>query len=467
MYAVILKEGTEYVIIDAYYKGRWRCDSETIKCYLAYMSGFDQLSPRAVDGTVIVRNGELMGLPAKLVEQMVHQFEQEHMPRYGNFDPMYLAQKIDHFDDGIITPPNSIIEVTPYCNYNCDWCYIPPRSKIRNESYSIEELRNNVVVPLMREFGATEWCLTGGEPTIDPLRTIELARMIQRESFTHLGKSPTRMYMLTTGYQIAKYIDDFQDAGINSYQVSLSSPSSERENKLRRSPKNVDSYTAALSAIDAIVGRGMRAEINMIIQPMGAHSVDNLYDIPEMIHLAREHQVKMLRVIPAVPCGQAKENSVLMTPFEYAEVARMVSEGRASAPDLIIDCPIDQRIEKDRSMFCRAGTLWLYFDYRGNIYPCNNLQEPENRVWSSTIRTDSAAKVWRESPLLNYMRDYRQSSVAEACQECGLRVACAGECRAMTWARYRKYDLAEKPHNCFADQHRSTTLLPLTQSTKR
>jgi radical SAM protein with 4Fe4S-binding SPASM domain len=193
----------------------------------------------------------------------------------------------------------------------------------------------------------------------------------------------------------------------------------------------------------------------MIIQPCGAHDADNLYDIPEMIALARRHGVRMLRVIPAVPCGQAKENHVLMTPFEYAEVARMVAEGRSSAPDLIIDCPIDQRIEKDRSLYCRAGTLWLYFDFKGNVYPCNNIQEPEARCWPNSIKTDRADLIWRTSPLLNYMRDYKRSGLAAECRECALRVSCAGECRAMTWARYKRFDLAVKPDNCYRDQYPS------------
>ena len=42
MYAIIIKEAAEYVIIDAYYKGRWRCDEKALKAYLAYMSGFDR-----------------------------------------------------------------------------------------------------------------------------------------------------------------------------------------------------------------------------------------------------------------------------------------------------------------------------------------------------------------------------------------------------------------------------------------
>jgi len=452
MYGVILKEQDEFVVIDAYFKGRWRMDRTTLLAYLAYLSAFDQKTTHSVDMASIVRTGASLGISATAVDGAVLGFERERLPRFCNFDPLYLANRIDSFGSGIITPPTSIIEVTPYCNYHCDWCYIPPRSLAKSEFYTHDELRTNVVIPLLETFGTLEWCITGGEPTLFADRTYDVASMIRAESQRLLGRAPKRMYMLTTGYDLASNLDRFQEAGLNSFQVSLSSPVPSHENVLRRPPRNVDSHARAIEAIDAIVARGLRAEINMIIQPQGAHSADNLYDIPEMIKLAKDHHVDMLRIIPAVPCGQAKENHVLMTAFEYSEVARMVAEGRSDAGSLIIDCPIDQRIEKDRSLYCRAGTLWLYFDFRGRAYPCNNLQDPQSSCWPGTIRTDSAVDIWRDSDLLQFMRDYRNTAIDPQCVACDLRVSCAGECRAMTWARYGQFDLSTKPEHCFADQ---------------
>ncbi len=147
MYAVILKEGSEYVIIDAYYKGRWRCDVSALRAFLAYLAAFDKFAPNSVPLDSITGLGEELGLEESYVASMVDLFEREHMPRYGNFDAMYLARRLTTLDEGIITPPNSIIEVTPYCNYNCDWCYIPPRTRSRADFYSLTQLRSNVVVP--------------------------------------------------------------------------------------------------------------------------------------------------------------------------------------------------------------------------------------------------------------------------------------------------------------------------------
>lgn len=456
MYPVILKEAEEYILLDAYYKGRWRLNQETLTRYLGYLALNDSMTTKQLDLNVFNNILSHLSISDKDFMASIKQFEENRMPKNCNFDPLYLMVRLNNFNDGIITPPTSIIEVTPYCNYKCPWCYIPPRSLNKSLFYSIEQLKNNVILPFINERGALEWCLTGGEPTLFPDKTLEVARLISECSMSSLGRKPKRMYMLTTGFDLEHNINLFKDAGINYYQVSLSSPNPDHENKLRRSPKNVDSFEQAIRGIDAIVNNSLNAEINMIIQLNGVNGVDNLYDIPAMIDLAKEHGVRMLRIIPAVPCGQAEKHNNWMKAEEYSEVGRLVREGRKYAGSMIIDCPIDQPIEKDRSVYCRAGTLWLYFDFKGNVYPCNNIQSIEARCWNNTIKTDNADIIWHDSNLLNYMRNYKNETINEVCQECDLRVSCAGECRAMTWARYRQFDLSTKPDVCFKDINSET-----------
>jgi sulfatase maturation enzyme AslB (radical SAM superfamily) len=257
MYPVILKEADDFVILDAYYKGRWRCDEKALLAYLSYLSAYDQSSSKGSSIDDLLYVASRFSLERDYVTELVRQFESESMPRFCNFDPMHLATHLTQADDGILTPPTPIIEVTPYCNYHCAWCYIPPRTLSRNEFYSADQLHSNVVKPLLSEFGALEWCLTGGEPTLFPDQTLAIADLITAESEKVLGRRPKRMYMLTTGYDLSENIGRFGQAGINYYQVSLSSPNPERENLLRRSPKAVDSHALALAGIDAVVKQGL------------------------------------------------------------------------------------------------------------------------------------------------------------------------------------------------------------------
>lgn len=453
MYAVIFKESNnKYVILDAYYKGRWSADKNSLIVYLNYLSLHDKFGKKTGNIQLqLMELSEKYNIDKDKTDELLMFFKANKLPKLCNFDAEYLIAKLDEFTEGIITPPTPILEVTPYCNYRCPWCYIPTRIIEQSEFFNDQELVNHIIQPLIERYGLLEWCLTGGEPTVQPERTEHVAELITEESIKILGKKPVSIYLLTNGYNLASNIDRFHNVGINSFQVALSSPNAQKENMLRRTPEGVDSYKNAIEGIKAVVERGLRAEINMIIQPIGAHAVDNLYDIPDMVELAKELKIKMLRIIPAVPCGQANENNIWMTKKEYDEVRKMVHEGRERIPEIIVDCPIDQEIEPDRDIYCRAGTLWLYIDFKGRTYPCNNIQNDASQCYDKTIREIEVNEIWEKSHILKSMRDYNVKSVSEECIKCNMRVECAGECRAMTWARYQKYDLSIRPKVCFKD----------------
>ncbi|WP_151732814.1 radical SAM/SPASM domain-containing protein ['Paenibacillus yunnanensis' Narsing Rao et al. 2020] len=455
MYALIYKKNdNEFVIMDAYYKGRWECDLPSLQIYLQYLSlqhkHLDLLSDEEAELRFKLQCKH-QGYDEELTESIFRFIVEENLPSLSNYDPLHLASRLDACSEGIITPPTPIIEVTPFCNYGCTWCYIPPRDIDRELFYTQEHLDTHVITPLLEKYGLLEWCLTGGEPSVSPDNTAQIAQLITRRTNEILGKDPVSIYLLTNGFHLKENIAAYKEAGINCYQVSLSSPVREHEIALRIPPRHIDSHKEAVEGLKAVVEAGLRAEINMIIQPNGAHAANNLEDIPQMFELAKSIGITMLRVIPAVPCGQAMENNIWMSKEEYNRVKLMVREGRATVPEIIVDCPIDQEIEADREIFCRAGTLWLYINFKGEIYACNNLQNADSLCWPRTIKEDSVDVIWEQSELLNYMRDYERGTLSAHCIGCDSRVECVGECRALAWARYKQYDLVDKPGVCFKD----------------
>jgi len=459
VYAVLFKEGADqFVVLDAYYKGRWASDRESLLAYLAYLAAMQRLSggklrrlpPGARVDEETLRIADRLGVGAEKTTSILEFARQESMPVGANYDPLTVAAGLDDMPCGILTPATPIIEVTPYCNYDCPWCYIPDRD-VRAERYTMEELRRNVVLPLLRRYGLLEWCLTGGEPSVEKERTVETGRLITECSLEVLGQKPLSIYLLTNGFNLAQNVAAYMEAGINCYQVALSSPVPEHETALRRPPRGVDSHRHTVDGLKAARRAGARTEINMILQPPRPGVPNNVDDIPRMIELARELDLDMLRLIPAVPCGMARENRIMFTREEYREIARLVAEGRKRIPDIEVDCPVDQPIEPDREIYCRAATLWVYVNFRGQVFPCNNLQDEANLCSTATIRTVGLDHIWEESELLRRLRDFRRPTLDETCVGCDSRVECAGECRAITWARYRQYDLAHKPSPCFRE----------------
>ncbi len=354
MYAVIIKESqNKYIVMDVYFKGIWEFDEKYLIDYLSLLNSRN------------LENHQFTTLVSSKDKKDVIEFvRRERMPVLCNFDADYIASQLSKFDEGIITPPTPIIEVTPFCNYNCSWCYVPTRDN-RQSFITLEEFKDRIVKPMVSKFGLVEWCITGGEPSLDKNRTESFAKIINSVTKEILNKRPQRIYLLTNGYNLEKNAESFYLAGINCYQVALTSPFPYKEISLRHPPKNVNSFEHAVNGLRKLKSLGARTEINMIIQPRNSKPCSNIDDIEKMFELAHDLHINMLRIIPAVPSGKAFENGILFTREEYNNIGETVQKMRAFVEhDMIVDCPIDQPIESDRSVFCRAATLWLYVNYK-------------------------------------------------------------------------------------------------------
>jgi radical SAM protein with 4Fe4S-binding SPASM domain len=451
--AIFKKDDNAFIVLDVYFKGMWEFDSEHLKLYLQFLSerirdahnvGRGEIARRFVD------NAKELGTSTEKAREVADFINDQRMPLLTNYSPSHLCKRLDELQPGILTPPTPIVEVTAACNYHCPWCYLPPAREVVN-TFTLEQFENNVVLPLVREFGLLEWCLTGGEPTLAPARTIAMAKIITRCTEEELGRKPLAIYLLTNGSYLLENVAKFVKAGINCYQVALASPCAEKDAKLRIYREDRHWFQNALEGLRLAKSLGAVTEVNMILQPMRDPARSNVNDIREMMTLANALKLNTLRVIPAVPVGHAMQNCITFSRSEYHAIRDAVRDNMSLLEGTILDCPLVQEIEPDRSVYCRAGTLWCYVNFRGEVYPCNNLQDTRLVCSELTTREESLANIWRTSPLLNLMRDYNRRTLDERCMGCEERFACAGECRAMTWARYGQVDLATKPVTCFRD----------------
>ena len=459
MFSAIFKtDDNSFVVLDVYFKGIWEFDSEHLRLYLQFLSErMRSRTNRAETMRQFVDSAKELGVAPEKAREVATFVNDQNMPIATNYSPSHLYNRLDELQPGIITPPTPIVEVTAACNYHCPWCYLPPAREVVN-TFTLEQFENNVVVPLVREFGLLEWCLTGGEPTLAPARTIAMAQIIVQCTERELGRKPLAIYILTNGSYLLENVSNFVEAGINCYQLALSSPNPEKDAKLRCYREDHQWFQNALEGLRLAKRLGAVTEINMILQPMTDPSRCNVDDIPEMMKLANSLKLDTLRVIPAVPVGHAMQNCITFSRSEYHAIRDAVRASMSLLDKTVLDCPVVQDIEPDRSVYCRAGTLWCYVNFRGEVYPCNNLQDPRLLCSELTTRTESLANIWRTSPLLHLMRDYNRSTLDDRCIGCEERFACAGECRAMTWARYGQVDLATKPVTCFRDSDRYQSL---------
>jgi radical SAM protein with 4Fe4S-binding SPASM domain len=454
MFATILKQDSDkFTIIDPYYRGQWESDKKSLIVYLELIELLRKNKTRKFEKvynellTICKQN---YGYNDSFIKEILEFIAKNKLPIRSIFSPKKVISKLDQYQKGIITPPTPIIEVTGKCNYKCRWCYVPTRDC--DQEMSMDIIKKNLVDPFV-EFGLISWCLSGGEPALELERTLEIASLIKNECVVNLGMVP-EIYLLTNGYKLKEYASRYKAAGITAIQVALTSSDPEIEIGLRRPPKGVNSFTNAIEGLREIKKEGIITELNMILQPRGGDNVTNIYTIEGMFDLANEIMVDVLRIIPAVPTGKAKENGINFSQEDYNEINSIMTEIRKKElknPKMIIDCPVDQPVDENCSVFCRAGTLFFYINYAGHVFPCNNLQAKEAECWDGTVKQFDVVRIWTESKLLNDFRDAENATLAEECAGCSYRAECVGECRAICWARYGQFDLRVKPDNCYKE----------------
>jgi hypothetical protein len=120
---MILKYNDDkFIIRDPFYAGEWILDREAVTLYLDFLKYLKGLC--LDDGTRILKGSSELRLPEPFTS-----FITEGLPLRSDFSPDKVALIAEKVTQGIITPPVPIIEITPYCNYHCPWCFVPHEFK--------------------------------------------------------------------------------------------------------------------------------------------------------------------------------------------------------------------------------------------------------------------------------------------------------------------------------------------------
>ena len=454
MFASIIKENQDsYTIIDAYYGGKWKANRDSTIIYLILLMELRNRKTRKIakvqDDVITLAKAEY-SISEDYIREVLNFIETNKLPLRGIFSAERILEKLDEYDNEIITTPTPIIEVTNKCNYKCRWCYVPNREE--EEMMSLDCIKENLIDPFIKR-GLISWCISGGEPSVSLDRTLAVAKMIKEASVKELNVVP-EIYLLTNGFHLKENALLYKEAGITSIQVALTSSDPEIEKYLRCTPKEINSFKSAVDGIAEIKRLGFITEVNMVLQPADQNGVTNIHTMEGLFDVINELKVDVMRIIPAVQTGQAKINNIQFTAADYEIIKENMKKIRNKAkknPKMILDCPVDQQIDSSSAVYCRAGTLFLYINYSGHVFPCNNLQAKEAECWSSTIKDTPIDVIWTRSSILNDFRDFREASLAVECKGCEKRSECVGECRALCWAKYGRFDLKTKPAQCYKD----------------
>lgn len=332
--------------------------------------------------------------------------------------------------------------VTNKCNLRCIHCY--QDNYTDSLDMPIEELKdiaNKLLYTLSKWGKKGNISITGGEPFISKDVFLFLKYLDSSEEISNLD-------ILSNGTlvteEIAERLKNF--AKLQRIQVSLEGASPETHDRIR----GHGTFEKAIRGIKILISHGIDVNIMFTLQRY------NMKDIPSLIDLAIEEEVRGLTIERLVPMGSAKGvKDSLLSPEEIRDTFQYISD-RA---DLEYEKGTQLRILKYRPLWinidpCRAKTevdtvphkelgaacsigldgLCILPD--ATVLPCRRLPIP-----IGDLTKDSLEKIWFTSDILWQIGD--KHNLKGKCNSCEFIPRCGG-CRAMAYACTGDY-LAEDP----------------------
>jgi len=198
----------------------------------------------------------------------------------------------------------------------------------------------------------------------------------------------------------------------------------------------------------------------------------NLYEIPEIVELAKRLRVRRIIVFNFIPTGRGRELfDIDLTPakrerlleYLYDELAKGEIETLCTAPQLARVC-LTKSQETGRDVVapthfcatdfsgrikyltdfsgrikyltdfiggCGAGRIYCAVQPNGLVTPCVFMP-----IVVGDLRKQSLNEIWRHSPVLDDLRD--RGKLRGRCGRCQFKYVCGG-CRARAYAYYQDY----------------------------
>lgn len=189
-----------------------------------------------------------------MLEKDIKYFPQSFEKKYNN------AKCISWGNRFYIVSNKAVLTIncTERCNAYCFFCYNSKTFMKQNVYLDVESEKIRKILCFSRKAGIEIVSLTGGEPTLNPIRLIELADLCKKYGFKHL-RLHTNGYKLLEEYiykgHKRKLIDHLILAGVNELSISLASHKPEINKKIM----NIESY----EKVDEILSQNICGQISV------------------------------------------------------------------------------------------------------------------------------------------------------------------------------------------------------------
>ena len=312
--------------------------------------------------------------------------------------------------------PESIhIELTEHCPLSCPMCY-------KTSTYS--ELSIDFLLDIVRQAGEMQVfqiALGGGEPLTYP----NLHFAIQEVAQHGMASSIT-----TSGLGLDNNVlDELIWHGLNHIQISLNGSCEDVHSQSR------DGYNYAMQALTLLKDSRMSYGINWVAR------LDNIDDFPQMIELAKSHNVDNINILRYKPALGEDYNSTALTTEKTLLLERYIKN--AKGIKIKVDSAFSNLRNKlnGRTSFmsgCGAGRRFLAISACGAYMPCSHVDMKE----IPSKHPNHLYHVWHYSENLAMFRNLGHN-ISAPCSDCVYLHGCYG-CRAVLLAQDGNFNAGEK-----------------------
>jgi radical SAM protein with 4Fe4S-binding SPASM domain len=320
------------------------------------------------------------------------------------------------------TAPKTVIwDVTYACNQKCLHCLTNSGHRGSNELNTNEAFH---LIDVLAAAKVLYLSLTGGEP---------FARSDILELLAYLAETGMRVDIATNGFHISpKIIKALRHLPVFQIQVSVDGIGEQHDWIRGRH----GAFENACQVLRRFKDEGLSTSINTTAT---AQNIDRL---GEIIDLAVELGCDAFKAIPFIPAGRGKRNesqlrldrqgSLKLTRTlaeKSRELAGRINISTESTFLFLLDPPAMSDVADGR-MICSAGYDELSVGADGTAYPCPFLHDYP----LGNLLTDSMARIWYESTILNDLRQLEKKAMNDPCRTCNYAPEhCRGGCRGSAY----------------------------------
>lgn len=326
----------------------------------------------------------------------------------GNYE--ILNEKFVPNGRRLSAPLKISMNITKGCNLRCKQCFSNSAIKLKDELTTEEIYR---LFDKMAKYGTFFICIGGGEP---------LTRSDIMDILAYGKKKRLAISVVTNGTLVnAEIVSKLNEMDLDTLWISFDGLKESHE--LLRGK---GTFAKAIQALENLKNFNAKVAIRVSI------SKNNIKELADIVKIAEEYEVDIIRFTPLMEFGRAKEEDIIISQRQYIDCLKELDDIESKVRIITPSNIENDKFWVSSSEFgCHCGKEAIWIDEQGYYSPCFFYGE---EFFIGNIKKDSYLDLWDES---NRVTNFKGNDI---CKNCSNYSKCRGGCRARAYMAYNNFD---------------------------